>query len=556
VADKEKAQAVLNLEGEAPPEEPAGSCRYCGAQIGPSEWGSDPGPLHCSKPECVAAYQEEMTSQARPCSSCGAPGLIPGGICGRCGKHSLKGEPLPAPDETLSMAAPEKGRWGFGQIFLLWLGLVVIEVFTASVYDGFQYGRGLPPNHLWVRATFALGESACLLFVLYLTKRLQNLTWRDSLRFLGFKGINLPQILAAVVILLPILMGKFVMIQDYAKEGGLPELSPDWKGHLASILFGAGLFEETLYRGFLFRFLRQGRSFLSAAILSAGLWAISHWTHAVPFFSATFDDPGQLGELALKIMADGILGVYLFEKGGYNIWGWMLVHVCYDCCYLVETQGCEFYVSPIPRNDWRIGEWTAVALAVPIILRFLPGKADGAGNQNPRFPAPAASRKWVVPAWGTAFLIGICFALFVVPVRNLSIQAEGKDWQNKLEARPRFADGYRQWAYELYNLYLDEEAGKRCQDALTIDPGNYKAWLIWGKSLVDQKRYSAAVEKFSKAAEFAPHNPAVFLWWGYTLERCDQKQEAVEKYRKVSLLAGDETYLYDYAGRWIDNILK
>ncbi|HEY5040157.1 MAG TPA: CPBP family intramembrane glutamic endopeptidase, partial [bacterium] len=363
VADSQKALELLDLS-----ETTSGSCRYCGEVLNESEFNSDLGILHCLKPQCLTAYQAEVKSLTRLCPSCGKEITYPNFICGNCGKK-LKEIPVTLePMELSPTPSSQDEKWKLGWAVLLWFFFFSIDLVPSSIYCGLNYWQGILPDVLSARWVSTLSELMCVFLTLFLVKNFKNLSWLESINFLGFKSMNPRQLLAGALILIPILASEFLALQGYQKEGVLVLLKRDWVGRAIHILVGAGFFEEILYRGFLFQCLRRGRSFFSAAILASGLWALSHLSHLIPFYGPEHESFDQTLSLMFRVFVDGLLGAYLFEKGGNNIWGWMLVHVGYDSCSLMNTQGGDFYASSLPENFSDMGDWSSVLLTVPIIL--------------------------------------------------------------------------------------------------------------------------------------------------------------------------------------------
>lgn len=538
----------------------AGACRYCGEIIIKGELSSDPGPVHCGKPACLKAYKTEMESLTRACPSCGAKIPYPELICANCGKKLPEIKLDLEPGDLSVSQVPSGEMWDFRWAVLFWLALFSIELVPSIVFSWLHFRRGVLPDRVWVETTFSFSELACITLVVFWTRSFQSLSWMDSLRFLGFKFLNFRQLLAGALILIPILVGAFCGLQGYQQEGVLIHLRSDWGTRLTSILMGAGFFEEILYRGFLFQFLRRGRSFASAAVISSGLWALSHVTHLMPLFGPEHSHFEHFPKVMLQVFADGLLGAYLFEKGGNNIWGWMLVHVGYDSTYLMNTSGGDFYVSDLPENYFDIGHWLSVLLTVPIILWILPSEKKSEEGESAKEIRPAffqgneKSLQWK-PYLRSLVLAAMTVLVFcLATAQPLSEQANDNDWQKIISSHPRYADGYRKWAYHLWCLEKDDEAMEKCRLALGINPKNFEAWLLWGKILKYKYKYWDAAEKFQKAAEVSPRKTSVYLWWGYILESCNQKNDAIEKYRKALSLNPDETYFTDFATSRIDKL--
>jgi membrane protease YdiL (CAAX protease family) len=98
------------------------------------------------------------------------------------------------------------------------------------------------------------------------------------------------------------------------------DLRADWLLLLPGLFAQGGIAEETVFRGFLFRHVRNGRSFTSAALFSSAPFIA---VHLLLFFS--MDWPIALAALLVALSISYPLA-WLFERGGYSIWPCALVH--------------------------------------------------------------------------------------------------------------------------------------------------------------------------------------------------------------------------------------
>jgi membrane protease YdiL (CAAX protease family)/predicted nucleic acid-binding Zn ribbon protein len=560
--DSEKAAQILENPEEGSPqaalsgEETPGACRYCGDILSLEVLKNEAGLLCCHKPECVKAYEREVDNLKRFCPDCGAEAPYPTFFCSNCGKK-LKPVPVdmePAPPPKAPPAPADK--WGLGWAVMLWLFLYAIDNLPNIVLDGINFQKGQLTNQLTWHIIRNTSLALCICMALYWVRRSYSLSWLSSLKFLGYKTPNPNQLLAGFLILIPYLIGKFLSLQAYQREGVLIGLETNWQSHLTHIILGAGIFEETIYRGFLFQCLRRGRTFFSAAFLSSGIWAISHINHLIPN-GGSQKDFYEMMVLIGTVFIEGMLGSFLFEKGGNNIWGWMIFHVGYDCCFMFEHKGGDFYASSIPSDCFWTGYWFSILLAVPIILWLLPRKTNTAVKHAPSPPLDnAVSKNWRPVLIPMILSASVTAVIFLIQAKELSEAARDNDWKSFIDSHPRYADGYRQWAYDLGDRNRLPEAEGRCRQALEIDPKNANAWLLWGKALYYLNQYGDAAKKFQRVTELRPKRASAYLWWGLSLDANNQKDEAVEKYRTVLFLNPDEVYFTDYAKKWIDVIQK
>jgi len=102
--------------------------------------------------------------------------------------------------------------------------------------------------------------------------------------------------------------------------GARAALLDGWKGSLIGLFAQAGIAEEALFRGFLFRRLRPGRSFRRAVVLSSGPYLVAH----LPLFGSL---PWPYAAAALGLAAATSVSLArLFESGGWTIWPPAVLH--------------------------------------------------------------------------------------------------------------------------------------------------------------------------------------------------------------------------------------
>ena len=119
----------------------------------------------------------------------------------------------------------------------------------------------------------------------------------------------------ALSVLLLAVIPAYAYLQEVTIAG-----YPAWGWLVPGLFAQAGIAEEALFRGYLFRHLRQGRSFWHAAGLATLPFALVHlylfWTLPWPLAAAS---------VLLAIIISFPLA-YLFELGGNTIWAPALLH--------------------------------------------------------------------------------------------------------------------------------------------------------------------------------------------------------------------------------------
>ena len=131
-------------------------------------------------------------------------------------------------------------------------------------------------------------------------------------------------------------------------------LLPGWGWMLPGLFAQAGIAEEVLFRGFLFRYVRIGRSFWRAALLSmvpfVGVHLLLFWT--MPW-------PVALAALLLSVIISFPLA-RLYELGGNTIWAPALLHFVVQGAIKVVNlaEGAESFA---------IG-WMIASAVVPLLI--------------------------------------------------------------------------------------------------------------------------------------------------------------------------------------------
>jgi membrane protease YdiL (CAAX protease family) len=145
-----------------------------------------------------------------------------------------------------------------------------------------------------------------------------------------------------------------------------------WRPQAAWLALGifaqGGVAEEVLFRGFLYRHLRQTRSFWRAASLSAVPFAAAH----LPLFW-TFDASLAGLSLAMAVLWSFPLG-WLFDRARGSIWPCALLHAVIQGAIKVVDVSGDFQTVAIA--------WVAVGLLAPwlmFLLRSEDVKSDAPG---------------------------------------------------------------------------------------------------------------------------------------------------------------------------------
>jgi membrane protease YdiL (CAAX protease family) len=179
---------------------------------------------------------------------------------------------------------------------------------------------------------------------------------RPAARALGFGRPRPAGILAAAAVSV-LLLSVVVLYGRWAGVGA--SLSPGWLTLVPGLFAQAGIAEETLFRGYLFRHLREGRSFWSAAGLSTIPFVA---VHLLLFFSM----PWPVATAAVLLSA--VLTVplaHLFELGGSTIWAPALLHFVIQGALKVAVVPDHGSV-PFPLI------WMAASGTLPMLVLMVP----------------------------------------------------------------------------------------------------------------------------------------------------------------------------------------
>lgn len=176
-----------------------------------------------------------------------------------------------------------------------------------------------------------------------------------------------------------------------ASSGMALRLVPRWGWMLPGLFAQAGIAEEVLFRSYLFRYVRVGRSFWRAAALSmlpfVGVHLLLFWT--MPW-------PVALAALLLSVIVSFPLA-RLFELGGHTIWAPALLHFVIQGAIklLVLGEGAEAFAI----------NWMIASAVVPLLVFvrypvWSRGNGDAPSERRPGGGRENAGRRGGRPASG------------------------------------------------------------------------------------------------------------------------------------------------------------
>lgn len=139
----------------------------------------------------------------------------------------------------------------------------------------------------------------------------------QSFREVGF-GVPDWRVMGIAVVLSVLMLAFFPLYSSLANVS-LP-LQSNWPWILIGIITGVGIVEETLFRGYVFNFLREKRTFWKAATLSMILFGAMHL-----FLLLWQPLPIAIAAIILAILA-AYPTAYLFDTGNRTIWPSAILH--------------------------------------------------------------------------------------------------------------------------------------------------------------------------------------------------------------------------------------
>jgi membrane protease YdiL (CAAX protease family) len=179
-------------------------------------------------------------------------------------------------------------------------------------------------------------------------------------------GLNRPQARSMLATLgLCVLLLSFFPI--YAILAGVPlRIRGDWYWLVPGLFAQAGIAEETVFRGYLFRHLREGRSFWRAAGVAALPFVAVHL-----LLFATLDLEVAVASVALAVSMSFPLA-WLFEQSGNSVWPPAILHAI--------VQGA---IKLVDVPDGAVGgmamAWIVLAALAPWTMLALRPRADRSG---------------------------------------------------------------------------------------------------------------------------------------------------------------------------------
>ena len=235
-------------------------------------------------------------------------------------------------------------KWGFPWALLATVLMILFQTFSTLFFAVFSNVENLN-SPAYVLMGTVIPVAICFL-TLSVIQRLKGLTFDESVEFAGFKKPNARPVGRGAAVPRPFFIGQRPHVPGICPPGAPLGVIPNWANIWVMVFAGAGLFEEVFFRGFLFQFLRKGRTFgRGGGPLWCGLWSFTHFLNL-----GWGMDPETIrgvGAQVVEVFLLSFSSAYLFERGGNVIWGWMLVHLAMDGSILISTDG-------LPLRDFKV----------------------------------------------------------------------------------------------------------------------------------------------------------------------------------------------------------
>ncbi len=198
-----------------------------------------------------------------------------------------------------------------------------------------------------------------------------GIPWRAIPAELGLDRSAAVGLAWAFALTSPMLMGFLILRRGvFFEEGGLHDLGErPWA--VLQAWAGAGLVEETLFRGYFFRqlVLRAGWSPTRGILVCGAIFGLLH----VP--AAWGKAPGEIAGVALVTAVGGAAFCWLLKEWGWNLWfviGW---HAFVNLWWTLGQGGSSAVGGPL-ANGLRLGI-VALTIATTVNRERFPGRWIG-----------------------------------------------------------------------------------------------------------------------------------------------------------------------------------
>ena len=181
-----------------------------------------------------------------------------------------------------------------------------------------------------------------------------NRSFKESVRDVGLTRPKSLSILIAIVISVLMLVAIFVFA---SVTDSTFSFYKDWDLLIPGLFFQAGIAEETLFRGYLFGYIRLKYSFWKAAGIAAVPFIL---VHLIMFYSLPFAI--AFASILLSVVLSFPLA-RLFELGGNTVWAPSILHfVVQGIVKVLVASGESAQTFPL--------FWIAICAIIPLIVFY------------------------------------------------------------------------------------------------------------------------------------------------------------------------------------------
>jgi membrane protease YdiL (CAAX protease family) len=194
-------------------------------------------------------------------------------------------------------------------------------------------------------------------------------TLADAARSIGFVAARRRALLVALLVSAPM----WLFLPLWAWTAGVDvRLRPDWLALLAGVVLVNGIAEEVIHRAFVFGHLRRGRSFGTAATISAAVFAAQH----LYIVATTGVTVGLASVLLAALLAYPM--AFVFERGGYSIGGPAILHTSSNAPAFLFALPDEFTASAlVPHMGVVLGSMYLVFVLSGFLANEPPRRSAG-----------------------------------------------------------------------------------------------------------------------------------------------------------------------------------
>ena len=231
------------------------------------------------------------------------------------------------------------------------------HVFTSNL-DGVDFLRRFNFLRIVLLLLFQILLASSIISIIAYKKRI---TFKKSLDSLGVKKVTKTHVLFGSVFLFFFILFNFLMAWQISKENLRLEMKKDSVFLFLYVVISAGLFEEIVFRGFFYKWLREKRSYFDAAFLSGVLWSLYHLQNLRVYSGFIV-----FGEMIFSFILS-FPACYVFERAGNAIWPFAISHISLDL-FPVLTNQMDLFGKRDAKN---IVKYVAVLRILYIVLSFL-----------------------------------------------------------------------------------------------------------------------------------------------------------------------------------------